>query len=133
MVDWRTRITKNPDILVGKPTVRGTRISVEHVLLALAAGVPEGESIGRALHVGEGRPDQSAVLDERARVGECGNALPSGPPSPPLLAGDGVRARGILEGGPRLLHLLQGDAWHGPPLLFGHHSALMFAARITSR
>jgi uncharacterized protein (DUF433 family) len=35
------RITVNPGILVGKPTIRGMRISVEQILDALAAGVPE--------------------------------------------------------------------------------------------
>jgi uncharacterized protein (DUF433 family) len=35
------RITVDPGILVGKPTVRGMRISVEQILDALAAGVPE--------------------------------------------------------------------------------------------
>ena len=38
-----SRITVNPDILVGKPTIRGMRISVEQILDALAAGVPEQE------------------------------------------------------------------------------------------
>lgn len=33
------RITTNPDVLVGKPTIRGLRISVEQILRALAAGV----------------------------------------------------------------------------------------------
>ncbi|NLS79193.1 MAG: DUF433 domain-containing protein [Chloroflexi bacterium] len=37
------RITVNPRVLVGKPTIRGMRISVEQVLDALAAGVPEAE------------------------------------------------------------------------------------------
>ena len=32
------RITYNPDILVGKPTIRGRRLAVEHVLGMLAAG-----------------------------------------------------------------------------------------------
>jgi uncharacterized protein (DUF433 family) len=41
--DWQTRITLNPAVLVGKPTVRGLRISVEHVLRALSNGVPESE------------------------------------------------------------------------------------------
>jgi uncharacterized protein (DUF433 family) len=41
--NWRTRITVDPKVLVGKPTVRGLRISVEHVLRALADGVPEVE------------------------------------------------------------------------------------------
>ena len=35
------RITVNPEILVGKPTIRGMRISVEQILDALAAGVTE--------------------------------------------------------------------------------------------
>lgn len=38
-----TRITVDPNVLVGKPTIRGLRISVEQVLRALAAGVPETE------------------------------------------------------------------------------------------
>ena len=37
------RITVNPGILVGKPTIRGMRISVEQILDALAAGVAEQE------------------------------------------------------------------------------------------
>ena len=35
------RITVNPEILVGKPTIRRMRISVEQILDALAAGVTE--------------------------------------------------------------------------------------------
>lgn len=35
------RITVNPKILLGKPTIRGMRISVEQILRALAAGVPQ--------------------------------------------------------------------------------------------
>lgn len=41
--DWKDRITLNPAVLVGKPTIRGMRISVEHVLRALAGGVSEQE------------------------------------------------------------------------------------------
>jgi len=33
------RITTNPDIVVGKPTIRGLRITVEQILKALAGGV----------------------------------------------------------------------------------------------
>lgn len=34
------RIQVNPAVLLGKPTVRGLRISVEQILRALSAGVP---------------------------------------------------------------------------------------------
>ncbi len=37
------RITTNPNVLVGKPTIRGMRISVEQILTALAAGVPASD------------------------------------------------------------------------------------------
>lgn len=37
-MDWRERITCDPDILAGKPTIKGTRISVELVLGWLGAG-----------------------------------------------------------------------------------------------
>lgn len=37
-MDWKTRIEVNPDILVGKPVIKGTRISVELILDRLADG-----------------------------------------------------------------------------------------------
>ena len=40
---WKDRITVDPGVLVGKPTIRGLRISVEHVLRALAAEIPHAE------------------------------------------------------------------------------------------
>lgn len=33
------RITVNPDVMVGKPTIRGLRITAEQILKALAGGV----------------------------------------------------------------------------------------------
>jgi len=33
------RITVNPELMVGKPTIRGLRITVEQILKALAGGV----------------------------------------------------------------------------------------------
>jgi uncharacterized protein (DUF433 family) len=36
--DWRSRITVDPEILAGKPVVKGTRIAVEHVVELLANG-----------------------------------------------------------------------------------------------
>ncbi len=43
---WRARITVNPDVLLGKPTIRGLRISVEQILRALGAGVPIDDLLG---------------------------------------------------------------------------------------
>lgn len=37
------RITVNPDVMVGKPTIRGLRITVEQILKALAAGITTQE------------------------------------------------------------------------------------------
>jgi uncharacterized protein (DUF433 family) len=40
-MNWRDRIEVNPDVLVGKPVVRGTRLAVELILELLAAGESE--------------------------------------------------------------------------------------------
>lgn len=37
------RITIKPDILLGKPTIRGLRISVDQIIKSLAAGLTAGE------------------------------------------------------------------------------------------
>ena len=37
-MQWRERIVSDPDILVGKPSVKGSRISVELILGWLAQG-----------------------------------------------------------------------------------------------
>ena len=37
-MDQQTRITLNPDILVGKPIIRGTRLAVEFIIDLLAQG-----------------------------------------------------------------------------------------------
>jgi uncharacterized protein (DUF433 family) len=39
--ELRKRITVDPKVLGGKPTIRGLRISVEQILTALAAAVPQ--------------------------------------------------------------------------------------------
>lgn len=41
--DLLKRITINPQVLVGKPTIRGLRISVEQIIKALANNVPVKE------------------------------------------------------------------------------------------
>jgi uncharacterized protein (DUF433 family) len=41
--DWAQRITVHPSILVGKPTIRGLRISVAQILDALANKVSDAD------------------------------------------------------------------------------------------
>jgi uncharacterized protein (DUF433 family) len=43
MKELANRITMDPDVLVGKPTIRGMRITVEQILKALAAGITTKE------------------------------------------------------------------------------------------
>ena len=42
-MDWQNRITIDPDILVGKPVIKGTRLSVEFIVALLAQGWSEEE------------------------------------------------------------------------------------------
>jgi uncharacterized protein (DUF433 family) len=37
-MNWEVRITMNPNVLVGKPVIRGTRIAVEFVIDLLGRG-----------------------------------------------------------------------------------------------
>ncbi len=37
-MDWRSRIVADPAVLSGKPTIRGTRISVDLILERMASG-----------------------------------------------------------------------------------------------
>jgi uncharacterized protein (DUF433 family) len=41
--DLLSRITINPKVMVGKPTIRGMRITVEQILRALAGGITVNE------------------------------------------------------------------------------------------
>ena len=43
MEELLSRITVNPKVMIGKPTIRGMRITVEQILRALAGGVSEKE------------------------------------------------------------------------------------------
>ncbi|MFD1786849.1 DUF433 domain-containing protein [Sphingomonas floccifaciens] len=61
MMDWRERIYSNPNILGGKPIVRGTRISVELILEYLAEGASTAEILDAHDHLTE--------ADVRAAVG----------------------------------------------------------------
>ena len=40
-MNWRAHIETNDNILVGKPIIKGTRLSVEHIISLLASGWTE--------------------------------------------------------------------------------------------
>jgi uncharacterized protein (DUF433 family) len=40
-MDWKERIVSDKNILLGKPVIKGTRLSVEHILDRLANGWSE--------------------------------------------------------------------------------------------
>jgi len=50
-IDWRSRIVAHPDVLVGKPVIKGTRISVELLMDLLAAGYTTGQIIEQYDHL----------------------------------------------------------------------------------
>ena len=44
-MDWQERIVIDPDILTGKPVIKGTRLAVDFVVDLLAQGWTEAEII----------------------------------------------------------------------------------------
>ena len=59
-MDWQERIVIDPDILIGKPVIKGTRLAVEFIIDLLAQGWPEGEILRN--YPGLTRPDIQACL-----------------------------------------------------------------------
>ena len=41
----KNRIEINPEVLIGKPVIKGTRIAVEHIMGYLAGGMTEDEMV----------------------------------------------------------------------------------------
>lgn len=50
-MDWHDRIVVNPDVLVGKPVIKGTRIAVEFVVDLLGRGWTTDEILGEYDHL----------------------------------------------------------------------------------
>ncbi len=42
-MDWQNYIVSDKDVLLGKPTIKGTRTSVEHIVGLLAQGWTEND------------------------------------------------------------------------------------------
>ncbi|MDX1981400.1 MAG: DUF433 domain-containing protein [Bryobacteraceae bacterium] len=42
-MNWQDRITVDPNVLVGKPVIKGTRLAVEFIVDLLAAGWTPGQ------------------------------------------------------------------------------------------
>ncbi len=42
-MDWKNHIVASDDVLIGKPTIKGTRLSVEFIIDCLASGWTEEE------------------------------------------------------------------------------------------
>lgn len=60
------RIVTNPEILGGKPIIRGTRLSVEFILELLASGMTKEEILADYPHITE--EDLYAVLEYAAHA-----------------------------------------------------------------
>ena len=65
-VSWKERIEINPEVLVGKPVVKGTRVSVELILEMIAAGVSEAEILDN--YPGLDREDVQACVAYAAEL-----------------------------------------------------------------
>ncbi|MDZ7760781.1 MAG: DUF433 domain-containing protein [Desulfovermiculus sp.] len=65
-MDWRNRIVVNPDVLVGKPVIKGTRLAVEFIIDLLAQGWTEDDIIEN--NPGVTREDISSCLSYAGEV-----------------------------------------------------------------
>lgn len=61
------RIEINPNVLVGKPVIKGTRIAVEHIMRMLASGMAPQEILKEFPHLTK-QDIQAAVLYATALV-----------------------------------------------------------------
>jgi uncharacterized protein (DUF433 family) len=66
MMNYKGKIVSDPDILLGKPVISGTRISVELILKKLAEGITEDQLLEAYPNLN--RRDIMAVLAYSADV-----------------------------------------------------------------
>jgi uncharacterized protein (DUF433 family) len=65
-MDWKDRIEVNPEVLVGKPIIKGTRISVELILDRVADGWTMEDVLGAYPNIK--RDDVLAALSFAAEI-----------------------------------------------------------------
>ncbi|MBI4321716.1 MAG: DUF433 domain-containing protein [Chloroflexi bacterium] len=75
-MDWKERIVVDPNILVGKPVVKGTRLAVEFIVDLLAQGWPEEEVLRN--YPGLTRDDIRACLSYASAVLRAEKVYPLG-------------------------------------------------------
>ena len=73
-MDWRDRIVVDPEILVGKPVIKGTRLAVEFIIGLLAQGWNEADILRN--YPGLTRQDIQACLAYAATVLETERVYP---------------------------------------------------------
>jgi len=72
------RIEMNPDVMLGKPVVRGTRVTVELILRKLSEGASAADLLDAYPHLSEA--DIRAAIKYAAGVVAHEEVLPSGSP-----------------------------------------------------
>ena len=75
-MDWRERIEANPDVLVGKPVVKGTRMAVEFIIGLMAQGWSEEQILQNYRHLT--REDIRACLAYAGELLEAERVYPIG-------------------------------------------------------
>lgn len=65
-MDWKDRIVVDPDVLVGKPAIKGTRLAVEFIIDLLAQDWTEGDILRN--YPGLTRDDIRACLNYASEI-----------------------------------------------------------------
>jgi len=73
-MNWKERIITDPEILVGKPVIKGSRIAVEFIISRLAEGWTEEQILSN--YPGLEKEDITACLKYAAEVLETERVYP---------------------------------------------------------
>jgi uncharacterized protein (DUF433 family) len=75
-MDWQNRIIVDPEILVGKPVIKGTRLAVEFIIDLLAQGWTESDVLRN--YPGVNREDIQACLAYASTILKAEKVYPYG-------------------------------------------------------